>query len=58
MNKKFSEMQKIANEFEFKNINKGLVTKVTDYSFTFTEKPKKNKDEKVKSVVYYLSYFI
>lgn len=58
MDKKFSKMQKIANEFETKNINKGLVTKVTDYSFTFTENPKKNKDEKTKSIVYYLSYFL
>lgn len=49
-------MKEYAVDFEFKHINKGIVTKITDYSFTFTTKPKK-ENEQPKSIVYYLSYF-
>lgn len=51
-------MQEYANEFEQKNWKKGVVSKVTDYSFDFTEHPDLRKPEKQpKKVTYFLSYF-
>lgn len=49
-------MQEYTANFQMKNINKGFVTNITDYSFVFHLKPKK-ENEQPKSVVYFLSYF-
>lgn len=48
-------MRELAVEYEEKHKN-GYVTKLTDYSFTFTLYPK-TKDEKVQSYVVMRSYF-
>lgn len=49
-------MQKIANDFWTKNRGKGVVDKVTDYSFVWTTNP--NKEGKTSTIVYYMSYFV
>ncbi len=49
-------MLEYTKDFQSKNLNKGLVSKITDYSFTFTTQPKKDNVQP-KSVTYMLSYF-
>lgn len=51
-------MQEYADEFAQKNWKKGVVSKVTAYSFVFTEHPDLLKpDKQPKQVTYMLSYF-
>lgn len=49
-------MKELADEFWKKNKGKGMVTKVTDYSFTWSSLPDKNG--KTIETVYYPSYFL
>ncbi len=49
-------MEKIANDFLTKNRNKGLVKRVTSYSFDFETNADKNG--KSETTVYMESYFL
>ena len=49
-------MKEYADKFAREHRGKGVVSKVTSYSFTYTTLPLK-KDEKPVSCVYMLSYF-
>lgn len=49
-------MQELVVEFQKKNRGKGTVSKVNDYSFEFFTLPDKNG--KVETTVYMLSYFL
>ncbi len=49
-------MKEYAVGFGVKNIKKGTVSKITDYSFVFTTNPKKDNVQP-KPVTYMLSYF-
>ena len=55
---KTPNMREMSYEFERQkgNLGKGMVTKVTDYSFVWTTNPDKNGN--TKETVYYASYFV
>lgn len=50
------DMKKIAAKFQNDHLGKGEVSKVTDYSFTYTTLPDKNG--KTATEVYYLTWFL
>lgn len=53
-----TDMQQYANKFWLRNRGYGVVTNVTDYSFTWEGlQDLKHPEKKVDKVEYYLSYF-
>lgn len=50
-------MKKIAKVFQNNHIGKGIVDKVTEYSFRYTTIPK-NENDKPKSYIYMKSWFL
>lgn len=51
------DMAKKAREYEQKNFGKGSITKITDYSFTWTI-PSKTPNGNPIDIVYYESYYV
>lgn len=51
------DMRKIAKQFQNDHLGKGVVDKVTDYSFRYTTTPK-NENEKPKETIYMESWFV
>lgn len=49
-------MKEYTIDFGVKNIKKGTISKITNYSFVFTTNPKKDNVQP-KSVTYMLNYF-
>lgn len=51
------EMEKYARQYQHLNRNKGIVSSITPYCFTFTEN-NRGKDGKEKSYIVMKSYFV
>ena len=54
------EMEKYARQYQHEHRNKGVVSNITPYCFTFTEfkKNKNDNNEKEKSYIVMKSYFV